>query len=204
MSQPHPVDERHDGPLSATSSHEVTRLLQCMQDGDRESAEELARLVYDELHAVAAWHMRREGGGHTLQTTVLVNDAFMRMIDQRAVTWKSRSQFFMLASQSMRRLLVDHARRRKARKRDAGEQVSLDAVPAFEPALDVVALNEALVELAALDARQAQIVELRYFAGLTIEATAETLGISPATVKRDWTFARAFLQRQMEQAGDAS
>ncbi len=174
-----------------------------MQEGDRDSAEQLARLVYDDLHAVAAWHMRREGGAHTLQTTVLVNDAFMRMIDQRGVSWKSRSQFFMLASQAMRRLLVDHARRRKARKRDAGEQVPLEAVPALEPALDVVVLNEALEQLAILDARQAQIVELRYFAGLTIEATAETIGISPATVKRDWTFARAFLQRQMELADEA-
>jgi RNA polymerase sigma factor (TIGR02999 family) len=104
----------------------------------------------------------------------------------------------MLASQAMRRLLVDHARRRRAQKRDFGEAVPLDAVPAIEPSVDVMALNEALDALAALDARQAQIVELRFFAGLTVEATAETLGISPATVKRDWTFARAFLQRQME------
>ena len=184
-------------PLSATTSHEVTQLLQAMRDGDPDVAERLARLVYDELHHVAEWHMRREHESHTLQTTVLVNEAFMRLIDQRSVSWQSRAQFFVLASQAMRRLLVDHSRRRRAAKRDFGERVPLEAVPAIEITVDVLELHDALELLATLDARQAQIVELRYFAGMTIEATAETLGISPATVKREWTFARAFLQREM-------
>ena len=142
--------------------------------------------------------MRRERDEHTLQATVLVNEAFMRLVDQRGVSWQSRSQFYALASRAMRRLLVDHARKRRAEKRDGGVKVPLDFIAAPEPGMDVMALDDALNALAVLDARQAQIVELRYFAGFSIAATAEMLGISPATVKRDWVFARAFLQREMD------
>ncbi len=185
------------------SPHEVTRLLREMQEGNNAAADQLARVVYDELHALAERHMRRERQEHTLQATVLVNEAFMRLVDQRSVSWQNRSQFFTLASRAMRRMLVDHARKRRANKRDGGVQVPLDVLPAQDAGIDVMALDDALEALAALDARQAQIVELRFFAGLSIEATAETMGISPATVKRDWVFARAFLQHQMSDAADA-
>lgn len=190
--------------MPATASHDVTRLLREVQDGNREAADQLARVVYAELHVLAQHHMRRERDEHTLQATVLVNEAFMRLVDQRGVSWQSRSQFYTLASRAMRRLLVDHARKRRAEKRDGGVQVPLDVIAAPEQGMDVMALDDALNALAALDARQAQIVELRFFAGFSIEATAATLGISPATVKRDWVFARAFLQREMERDMDGS
>ena len=179
------------------AQHEVTRLLHEMQQGSADAADALARVVYDALYALARQHMRHERGEHTLQATVLVNDAFMKLVDQRAVSWQNRAQFFALASRAMRRVLVDHARRKRAEKRDGGVQIPLDDLPAPDHVVDVMALDDALHRLAQLDARQAQIVELRFFAGLSIEATAESLGISPATVKRDWVFARAFLQREM-------
>jgi RNA polymerase sigma factor (TIGR02999 family) len=184
------------------TQQEVTRLLLEAQQGSADAAEALARVVYDSLHAMAQQHMRRERDEHTLQATVLVNEAFMRLVDQRAVNWQNRSQFYALASRAMRRVLVDHARRKRAEKREGGVQVTLEDVAAPDERIDVLALDDALEKLAAVDARQAQIVQLRFFGGLSIEATAEALGISPATVSRDWVFARAFLKREM--ADDAS
>lgn len=186
-----------DHQVSPETQHEVTRLLHELQDGNADAADALARLVYGSLHALAQQHMRRERDDHTLQATVLVNEAFMRLVDQRAVNWQNRSQFFALASRAMRRVLVDHARRKRAEKREGGVQVTLEDVAAPDQRIDVLALDEALEKLAALDARQAQIVQLRFFGGLSIQDTALALGISDATVSRDWVFARAFLKREM-------
>lgn len=148
--------------------------------------------------------MRNERDDHTLQPTALVHEAYMRLMDQRSVSWQNRSHFFGIASQAMRRILVDHARKRRASKRHGGERVTLDESVSAPPvqSLDVIALDSALTRLAELNERQASVVELRFFGGLDIDQTAEALGISPATVKRDWTFARAFLQREMEGSAD--
>lgn len=200
MKDPTPPNPASAAEQPETSSHEVTRLLQDMADGRPGAADRLARLVYDDLRAVASRHMRHEQEHVTLQTTMLVNDAFMRLVDQRSVAWQSRQQFFMLASQAMRRILVDYARKRRAGKRDGGVQVMLEALPAPEAQVDVMALDDALTALAQVNARHAQMVELRFFAGLSIEATAEALAVSPATVNRDWAFARAYLQKAMSGA----
>ncbi|MBV6521211.1 MAG: hypothetical protein MNPFHGCM_01343 [Gemmatimonadaceae bacterium] len=166
------------------------------------ASERLFSLVYAELHDLAVHYMRSERSDHTLQPTALVHEAFLRLYGQRDTSWKNRSHFFGIASQAMRRILVDHARRRRANKREGGDRITLDESVAEAPqrSVDMIALDDALVELAALDARQARVVELRYFGGLDIEQTAEALGVSAATVKRDWTFARAFLQRAMDAA----
>ena len=179
---------------------EVTRLLHALRDGEDNAAEQLARVVYDELHAIAEHAMRREVGGHTLQPTILVHEAFLRLIDQQEVNWQGRAHFFALASQAIRRILVDHARRRQAMKRDGGTRITLeDAVlQSSTDSVDLIAIDDALERLAIVDTRQARVVELRFFTGLGINETAEALGISPATVKRDWTFAKAFLQRELE------
>ena len=158
--------------------------------------------VYGELRRLAAGYMRRERVGKTLQPTAVVNEAFIRLLPQRGVSWENRAHFFGIAAKMMRRVLVDHARRKKAIKRDVGpgEPVSISGVPS--PAreadqVDVLALNTALSALAEMDPRQAEIVEMRYFAGLTVEEVAEVLEISPATVKRDWSTAKMWLRRQM-------
>lgn len=144
--------------------------------------------------------MRREQSGHTLQPTLLVNEAFMRMIGQRDVSWQNRAHFFAIAAQTIRRILVDHARARRRVKRDHGVRVTLDESAAEAPqrSLDLIALDNALTKLDALSPRQARVVELRFFGGLEIEQAAAALGISPATVKRDWIFARAMLLRMLE------
>ncbi len=182
--------------------HDVTRLLLDLQQGREGAADALVPLVYAELHDLAVHYMRGERDSHTLQPTALVHEAYMRLVDQRNASWQNRSHFFGIAAQAMRRILVDHARRKRASKREGGERVTLDESVAEAPqrSVDLIALDDALLKLAALDPRQARVVELRYFGGLDIEQTAESLGISPATVKRDWTFARAFLQREMDGA----
>lgn len=159
--------------------------------------------VQGELRRLAASYLRRERGGHTLQPTAVVNEAYLRLVPQRAVAWENRAHFFGIAARMMRRVLVDHARKRRAAKRDglAEDPVSISGIPA--PAagvdeVDVIDLHDALTALAALDARQAEIVEMRYFAGLTVEEIAEVLKISPATVKRDWTTAKLWLRRRMK------
>ncbi len=174
---------------------EVTLLLQRLGEGDAQVANELARLVYDELHRIADRAMRSERSDHTLQPTLLVNEAFVRLTGQSQARWQNRAQFYAVAAGAIRRILVDHARARGRRKRDMGLRVTLDhsIAAVADQALDVLALDEALSKLEVVAARQAQVVELRYFGGLEIEAIATALDVSPATVKRDWTFARAFL-----------
>jgi RNA polymerase sigma-70 factor (ECF subfamily) len=187
--------------LSAPASHDVTRLLHDLQSGREGASDELAAVVYRELHDLAVHFMRQERGDHTLQPTALVHEAYMRLMGHQSGTWQNRSHFFGIAAQAMRRILVDHARRRQAAKRAGGERVTLDDALAAVPdaSVDLVALDEALSKLGALDARQARVVELRFFGGLDVEQTAEALGISVSTVKRDWTFARAFLQRELDE-----
>jgi RNA polymerase sigma factor (TIGR02999 family) len=178
----------------------VTAALADLQRGVAGAADRLAELVYDELHGIAVGAMRRENDGHTLQPTELVDEAFVRLIGQTSVDWQSRAQFFAVAARIIRRILVDHARARHRQKRDHGIRVTLDEsiAGATEPSLDLIALDDALKQLETLAPRQAQVVEMRFFGGLEIVETAEALGISAATVKRDWTFARAFLLRTMD------
>jgi RNA polymerase sigma factor (TIGR02999 family) len=186
--------------LESTPS-DVTRLLVQLASGEASVMERLMPLVYDELKALAGSQLRREREEHTLGATALVHEAFLKLVDQRTVSWQGRSHFFGVAAQAMRRILVDHARRRSAAKRGRQHQVTLetDAVEAeVDRSDEVLAVDEALERLAAIDARQAQLVELRYFAGFSIEETAELLGISPATAKRDWAFARAWLQNELK------
>ena len=188
----------------------VTELLLAWGGGDEAALEALLPAVYAELHAQARRAMRRESEGHTLQATALVNEAFLRLVDQQRVAWRNRAQFFGVAAQLMRRILVDHARTRNAEKRGGGATpTTLAGVAAAEPAeaagaVDVLALHEALERLAALDPEPARVVELRYFGGLTFEETAAALGVSPATVKREWAVARAWLRRELGDARDGS
>ncbi|MFN8575080.1 MAG: ECF-type sigma factor [Gemmatimonadaceae bacterium] len=182
------------------NTHDVTRLLHEVSSGADGAAERLIRLVYAELHDLAVAYMRREKGDHTLQPTALVNEAYLRLVGPSQPEWKDRAHFFGIAARAMRRVLVDHARRRSAVKREGGERITLDeaVASADERSIDLLALDDALAKLAALEERQAQIVELRFFGGLDVDQVAQVLGISPATVKRDWAFARAFLQRELD------
>jgi len=193
---------RHNGSQADEAARsEVTGLLRSWRDGDDLAAERLLAAVYDELHRQAGRAMRREGDDHTLQATALVHEAYLRLVDQRHVDWRNRAHFFAIAAQAMRRVLVDHARGRLAAKRGGAVQhVTLSDVAAGstdDDALDVLALHDALERLAALDADQARIVELRYFGGMSIEETADALDVSTATVKRDWAVARAWLRREL-------
>ena len=182
--------------------HDVTQLLVAWSEGDQSALNELTPLVHEELHRLAHNHMRRERQGHTLQTSALVNEAYMRLIDQRNVRWQNRAQFFSIASRLMRRILVDHARSHHYAKRGGGiRPVSLDeaAIVAQERAAELVALDEALKSLASIDPRKCQVVELRFFGGMTVEESAEVLGVSAATVMREWSTAKAWLHRAMEE-----
>jgi RNA polymerase sigma factor (TIGR02999 family) len=178
---------------------DLTELLRASQAGEPGAVDRLMPLVYDELKVLAASYLRAEHPEHTLQTTGLVHEAYLKLVDQRQTSWQNRSHFFGIAAQAMRRILVDHARRRLAGKRDAGTPVTLgdDVAQAAGGSDDVLGVDEALERLAALDARQARIVELRYFAGLSVPETADVMGISPATVKREWQSAKAWLQREL-------
>jgi RNA polymerase sigma factor (TIGR02999 family) len=181
-------------------SHEVTQLLIAWSNGDRDARDELMPLVYEELRRLAHRYMGRERPDHTLQTSAQVNEAYLRLIDQREVKWQNRAHFLGIAAQMMRRILVDYARKRSFAKR-AGElrSVPLEEAVIVSPqrAAEVVALDDALSNLAELDPRKSQIIELRFFGGLSIEETAEVLGVSPGTVMRDWTLARAWLRREV-------
>lgn len=178
---------------------EVTQLLQDWSDGKREALDKLLPLVYDELRRLAHNYLRRERGEHTLQTTALVHEAYLKLIDQHSVDWKNRAQFFALSAQAMRRILLDNARKHISAKRGKGERISLDEAAGVSTETDenLIALDIALQELEQIDEKQSKIIELRYFGGLTIEETGEVLKISPATVKREWTFARAWLYQRM-------
>ena len=186
--------------MTGLPERDVTALLKDWSSGDRQALERLMPLVYDELRKLAASYLRVERPDHTLQPTALVHEAFLRLVDQRSVDWANRAHFFGIAAQMMRRILVDHARKRHAAKRDAS-QYRVDTLVEDEPESDqgpeLLALDRALVGLEQLDPRQARIVELRFFAGLTVEETAEVVAISTATVKREWRTARAWLKREI-------
>ncbi len=178
----------------------LTQLLGLWSGGDREALEALIEKVYPELRRLAHSYLRRERPGQTLQSTELVHEAYLRLIDQRNVTWQNRAHFFGIAAHMMRRILVDHARSRQASKRGAGVSLlTLDeAVAGSDPRnLNLVAVDEALENLAQIDPQQSQIIELRFFAGLSIDEAAEVLKVSPATVKREWVMAKAWLYREM-------
>jgi len=178
----------------------VTELLKAWGDGDRGALDRLVPLVYAELKRRAGAQLARERGSHTLQPTALVHEAFLRLVDQRSARWQNRAQFFGVAAQLMRRILVDHARARAAAKRGGDAlRISLDdaSEAAVSPETDVLLLNRALERLAVLDPRQAQVVELRYFGGLSVEEVAAVLEVSEITVKRDWAMARAWLYREL-------
>jgi RNA polymerase sigma factor (TIGR02999 family) len=186
--------------MPQSSSPEITHLLLAWGEGDQAAFDRLMPLVYEELRGLARSYMNRQGPGHTLQTTALVNEAYLRLIDSSQVQWQNRAHFFAVSAQLMRRILVDFARARRNLKRGgAAEQVSLDeaAVVAPERGADLIALDDALKALASFNPRQSQIVELRYFGGLSEEETAEVLKVSPRTVRRDWSLARAWLYREL-------
>jgi RNA polymerase sigma factor (TIGR02999 family) len=182
--------------------HEVTGLLLSWRQGNAAALDRLVPLVYDELRRVARGHLRRESPGHALQATALVHEVYLRLVDVDRLTLNSRTHFFAVAARLMRQILVDHARRQRAGKRGGGAtMISLDDVsPAAQPAsVDVLALDEALDALAAIDVQQCGVVELRFFAGLNIDEAAEALGISTATVEREWALAKAWLYRRLSQ-----
>ena len=181
----------------------VTQLLEKWSQGDEEALNQLLPLVYDELHRLAGAYLRRERRDHTLQPTALVNEAYLRLIDQRHMRWQNRAQFFGIAAQLMRRVLVDHARAHHAAKRGGPqEELSLSHARNFgkQPEIAVLTLHDALTRLAEIDPEQCRIVELRFFGGLTIAETAEATGVSHATVERDWTMARAWLRRELSRS----
>jgi RNA polymerase sigma factor (TIGR02999 family) len=186
--------------MAAPSTQEITQLLVAWNNGDEAALEQLAPLVQGEMRRLARRYMRDERQGHILQTTALVNEAFLRLIDWRNVEWRNRSHFFGLAAQIMRRILVDYARARRREKRGGGAlliSLSEAANVAQEQRADLVALDDALQTLEKLDPRQARIVELRFFAGLSLEETAEALKVSLSTVRRDWSMAEAWLFREL-------
>lgn len=186
------------------SRDDVTALLRQWSDGRQDALDHLLPRIYDELRKLAASYLRRERSEHTLQATALVNEAYLKLVDQRAVRWENRAHFFGIAAQMMRRILVDHARAHGAAKRGSGQSlVALDEALVAAPAsdVDVLALDEALTRLAALDPQQARVVELRFFGGLTMEETAVALRISPATVGREWAVAKAWLYAELSGGG---
>jgi len=186
--------------MATRSPEGITQLLERWSRGEQDALDQLMPLVYHELHRLAGAYLRRERREHTLQPTALVNEAYLKLIDQHPSHWQNRAQFFGIAAQLMRRILVDHARARRATKRGGDRYlVSLDKIGVFggQPDLDLLALNDVLNRLAEIDPHQARLVELRFFGGLTIEETAEAMGISHATVEREWKMAKAWLRREL-------
>ena len=189
--------------MTAPSAHDVTQLLAAWSDGDPAALERLTPLVYRELHRLAKGYIHQERPGHVLQTTALINEAYLRLIDWKDVRWQNRAHFFGVAAQLMRRILVDFARARQQAKRGgAARQVSLDeaAAVAVGRGTELIALDEALQQLSAIDPRRGRMVELRFFGGLSEEETAEVLRVSPRTVRREWRLARAWLHRELRRA----
>ncbi|HMH42334.1 MAG TPA: sigma-70 family RNA polymerase sigma factor [Pyrinomonadaceae bacterium] len=184
------------------SPENVTLLLKKWSEGDQSALEKLMPLVYSELRRLAGNYLRRERNNHTLQPTALVIEAYLKLIDQRRPRWQNRAQFYGVAAQLMRRILVDHARQNKAAKRGGSDQMRLSITSAGQlgeqPEIDLLALHEALEELKTFDEQQERIVELKFFGGLSIDETAEVLGVGHATVERDWKMARAWLRRKLE------
>jgi RNA polymerase sigma-70 factor, ECF subfamily len=190
--------------MDEPSPREVTQLLRAWGEGDERALGHLTPLVYDELHRAAKRYMARERPGHTLQATALVNEVYLRLVDSARANWQDRAHFFAVCAQMMRRILVDWARSRRAAKRGGeAHPIELETAPevALEPATDLVALDDALNALAALDQRRSQTVELRFFGGLSVEETAEVLKVSPETVTRDWKLAKSWLRRELSRGG---
>jgi RNA polymerase sigma-70 factor, ECF subfamily len=183
------------------NSEQITGLLKDWSEGNQAAFDQLMPLVYDELHRQAARYLRKERAGHTLQTTALIHEAYLKLLGHTQIEWQNRTHFFALASTAMRRILVDYARERNREKRGGSrENVPLDEglqISANEKSVDLIALDEALERLEKLDARQARVVELRYFSGLSLDQTAEVLGVSRATVRSDWSFAKVWLLREL-------
>ena len=188
--------------MPGTTSQPVSELLARWRAGDEESLRRLVPLVYNELRRLAHYHLRKERPDHTLQTTALIHEAYLCLMKQRPMDYENRAHFFAVCANLMREILVQYARRRKAAKRDAGYKLTLDDVVALPEtrSVDLVALDDALHGLAKLDPQQSRIVELRFFAGLSIEETSHVLGISPATVKRHWATARVWLHNEISRA----
>jgi RNA polymerase sigma factor (TIGR02999 family) len=189
--------------MSESDTREVTELLQKWSDGDAGALEELTPVIYSELHRIAKRYMNRERDGHTLQTTALVNEAYMRLIDWKTARWENRAHFFGVSAQLMRRILVDFARKRpKISSHESAKKVSLEEAftVTTEKSADLVALDEALNELAKFDERKARIVELKFFGGLSVEETAEVIKVAPITVMREWQKAKAWLYRELSNA----
>jgi RNA polymerase sigma factor (TIGR02999 family) len=186
---------------------EVSQLLRAWSEGDRAAFDKLMPLVYEELRQMAKRYMDRQQVGHTLQTTALIHEAYLRLVDQSEAQWQNRAHFFAVAATAMRHILVDHARARQAAKRGgAARAVTLDeaAAVSVEEAAELVALDDALESLAAFDQRKSRVVEMKYFGGLTVEETAEALQVSPETVARDWRLARTWLLRELSKTGASS
>jgi RNA polymerase sigma factor (TIGR02999 family) len=186
------------------SAQDVSQLLRAWTDGDQSALDRLTPIVHEELRRVARNYMRREPPGHSLQATALVNEAYMRLVDYNRMQWRNRAHFFAVSAQLMRRILVEHARRHNLKRGGGIRHISLEdtAVVSVAPSEDMIALDNALTKLATLDARMAQVVDLRFFGGLSVEETADVLKISAVTVMRDWSSARAWLYREM--TGDAA
>jgi RNA polymerase sigma-70 factor (ECF subfamily) len=184
----------------SASPQEITQLLLSWNKGDKSALDQLIPLVYPELRRLARIYMGRENSAHTLQTSALINEAYLRLVNQQQLEWQDRAHFFAVSAQIMRHILVDHARRYRCRKRGRGtEHLPLDdmAVVCDERAADLVALDDALNQLASIDARKSQIVELRFFGGLTVEETAEVMKLAPITIMREWRAAKAWLGREV-------
>lgn len=191
----------------AVFPQEITQLLLSWSKGDEAALDRLVPLVYPELRKLARRYMGRENPGHTLQTSALINEAYLRLVDQQHVQWKDRAHFFAVATQVMRHILIDHARKYRYSKRGAGAQhVPLDEVAVLgqERAVDLVALDDALTSLAKIDERKSKIVELRFFGGLSVEETAEVMKVSAVTVMREWRIAKAWLHREISGTGHPS
>jgi RNA polymerase sigma factor (TIGR02999 family) len=188
-----------DDDANARSCGQVSDLLRAWSDGDRDALDRLTPIVYDELHRLAQRYMKRERPGHSLQTTALVNEAYMRLVDYKGMQWQNRAHFFAVSAQLMRRILVEHARRHNLKRGGGVQHVSLEetALVGGDQSADLVALDEAMDALARLDPRKVQVVELRFFGGLSVEETAEVLKVSSVTVMRDWNTAKAWLYREL-------
>jgi RNA polymerase sigma-70 factor (ECF subfamily) len=189
----------HDGEDKAPPRGEVSGLLRAWGDGDRGALDRLTAIVYDELHRLARRYMRGERPGHSLQTSALVNEAYMRLVDYKGMQWQNRAHFFAVSAQLMRRILVEHARRHNLKRGGGVQHVSLEetAIVEGDRAADLIALDDAMAALARLDPRKVQVVEMRFFGGLSVEETAVVLNVSSVTVMRDWSAAKAWLYREL-------